>query len=125
MNLSGPLRYSLACRAMARRLEAGRKALLDAVDFVVAQSKADPNAVFAGSVNYLTLAGTVVAGWQMARALLKAEERLAAGEAAAFMQAKIATARFYGDHILVKAPALRDTIVEGGAAVTALPLEAF
>jgi 3-(methylthio)propanoyl-CoA dehydrogenase len=50
-------------------------------------------------VPYLMLAGTV-AGWQMARALLVAEEALAAGEDAAFMRAKIATARFYADHIL-------------------------
>lgn len=116
-------------KAMARRLEAGRRALLDVVAFVVAgsgkDSKAHPNAVFAGSVPYLMLAGTVVAGWQMARALLVAEERLAAGEDADFMKAKITTARFYADHILVKAPALRDSIVEGAEPVTALALEAF
>jgi len=111
--------------AMARRLEAGRRALLDVVDFVVEQGKGRPNAVFAGSVPYLMLAGTVVAGWQMARALLVAETRLAAGEDAEFMKAKVTTARFYADHILVKAPALRDSIVEGADAVTSLALEAF
>jgi hypothetical protein len=42
-----------------------------------------------------------------------AEDRLAEGEDADFMQAKIATARFYADHILNKAPGLRDSIVEG------------
>ena len=41
------------------------------------------------------------------------------------MQAKIATARFYADHILSKAPGMRDAIVEGADSVTALPLEAF
>ena len=41
------------------------------------------------------------------------------------MQAKIATARFYADHILNKAAGLRDSIVEGAEAVTALALEAF
>ena len=118
-------RDSSACRAMARRLGAGRRAFLDAVNFVAGQSKAQPNAVFAGSVPYLMLAGTVVAGWQMARALLVAEDRLAAGEDAAFMRAKIATAHFYADHILNKAPGLRDSIVEGAGAVTALALESF
>jgi hypothetical protein len=111
--------------AMARRLDAGRRAFLDVVDFVCAQGKASPNAVFAGSVPYLMLAGTVVAGWQMARALLAAERALAAGEDVEFMKAKIATARFYADHILNKAPAVRDSIVEGAEAVTALALEAF
>jgi hypothetical protein len=41
------------------------------------------------------------------------------------MKAKIATARFYGDHILNKATALRDSIVDGADAVTALALESF
>ncbi len=114
-----------ACQAMWQRLRAGRRAFLDAVEFVAGQTKASPNAVFAGSVNYLLLCGTVVAGWQMARALLSAEDRLAAGEDADFMRAKIATARFYADHILVKAGGFRDAIVDGGDAVTAMALEAF
>ena len=50
------------------------------VDFVAGQTKASPNAVFAGSVPYLMLAGNLVAGWQLARALLVAEDQLAAGE---------------------------------------------
>ena len=111
--------------AMARRLSAARRAFLDAVDFVTTQGKASPNAVYAGSVPYLMLTGTVMAGWQMARALLVAETRLAEGVDVAFMQAKITTARFYGDHILNKAPALRDSIVEGAESVTALALESF
>jgi alkylation response protein AidB-like acyl-CoA dehydrogenase len=118
-------RPGAAGRTMARRLGAARKAWLDAVNFVVGQSKASPISVFAGSVPYLMLSGTVVAGWQMARALMAAEDRLAEGVDPEFMQAKIATARFYGDHILNKAGALRDSIVEGAEAVTALALEAF
>ena len=110
---------------MAARLSAARRAFLDAVDFVAGQTKASPNAVFAGSVPYLMLAGNVVAGWQMARALMAAEDRLAEGDDAAFMRAKIATARFYADHILNKVAGLRDSIVEGAEAVIAMPLEAF
>jgi 3-(methylthio)propanoyl-CoA dehydrogenase len=92
---------------------------------VAGHTKAQPNAVFAGSVPYLMLAGTVVAGWQMARALMAAEDQLAAGNDAAFMQAKVATASFYADHILIKAASLRDSIVDGADAVTAMALEAF
>ena len=44
------------------------------------ESKANPNAVFAGSVPYLMLAGNLMAGWQMARALLAAERLLASGD---------------------------------------------
>ena len=41
------------------------------------------------------------------------------------MQAKIITARFYADHLLSKAPGIRDSIVEGADSVTAMALEAF
>jgi hypothetical protein len=116
---------SEAARAMARRLAAARQAFVDVVEFVVAQSKSDPNAVFAGSVSYLMLAANLVAGWQMGRALIAAEAKLAAGEDVDFMKAKVATARFYGDHILSKAPGLRDSIVEGAASITDMALEAY
>jgi hypothetical protein len=113
-------------KAMLRRLRAAREAFGQVVDFVAGQSKASPNAVFAGSVPYLMLAGNVVAGWQMARALIVAEDRLAQGDGdAAFLRAKIATAHFYADHLLTKVPALRDAIVEGSDSVTALALESF
>ena len=56
---------------------------------------------------------------------MAAEDRLAQGVDADFMQAKIATARFYADHILTKAPSLRDSIVEGADAVTAMALDSF
>ena len=106
-------------------MQAAREAFSDVVDFVAGNTKASPNAVFSGSVPYLMLAGNLMAGWQLARALLVAQEQLAAGNDAVFMQSKITTARFYADHILVKAAGLRDSIVEGADSVTALPLEAF
>ena len=121
-------RSNAACRTMAERLGAARRAFEDVVAFVADQTKASPNAVFAGSVPYLMMAGTTIAGWQMARALMAAEDALAAPGAdtdLAFMQAKIATARFYGDHILNKVPAQRDSIVDGAESVTALALESF
>ena len=110
---------------MARRLKAARLAFIDVVAFVAANTKAQPNDVFAGSVPYLMLAGNLMAGWQMGRALLAAQEQMAKGEDVAFMQAKVITARFYADHLLTKVPGLRDSIVEGAGCVTALALDAF
>ena len=112
-------------KAVAARLKAAREAFLDVVDFVVSGAKASPNAVFSGSVPYLMLTGNLVAGWQMARALLVAEAELTKGNDAVFMQSKITTARFYADHILVKVPSLRDSIVEGADSVTEMALDAF
>jgi len=98
---------------------------VDVVEFIAANTRSNPNAAFAGSVPYLMLAGNVVAGWQLARALLVAEDQLAAGTDAAFMQAKITTARFYADHILSRAPGVRDSVVDGADAVTAMVVDAF
>jgi 3-(methylthio)propanoyl-CoA dehydrogenase len=118
-------RGSVNAHAVLKRLSAARQALIDVIEFVAGNTKASPNAVFAGSVPYLMLAGNVFAGWQMARSLLAAENELAAGNDADFMKAKITTARFYADHMLSKAPGVRDSIVEGAASVTELALEAF
>ena len=52
-------------------------------------------------------------------------DRVAKGNDADFMRAKVVTARFYADHLLTKAPGLRDSIVEGAECVTALALESF
>ncbi|MGI9152669.1 MAG: acyl-CoA dehydrogenase, partial [Rubrivivax sp.] len=111
--------------AIARRLAAARAAFLEVVNFVVERTRSDPNAVFAGSVPYLMMAGTLVAGWQMARAFMAAEDLHAAGEDPGFMQAKITTCRFYADHLLPRTLAWRDSIVDGAAAVTDMPLDAF
>ncbi|QJC56217.1 3-methylmercaptopropionyl-CoA dehydrogenase [Polaromonas vacuolata] len=111
--------------AVAERLKEARLAFLDVVEFMTANGRANPNAAYAGSVPYLMLAGNLVSGWQMARALLVAQEQLAAGVETAFMQAKIITARFYADHLLTKAPGMRDSIVAGADSVNALALEAF
>ena len=111
--------------AVAKRLRAARLAFLDVVDFIAGQGKSSPNAVYAGSVPYLMLSGNLVAGWQLARALLIAQEQIAEGKDVSFMNAKIATARFYAEHILTRVPGQRDAVVEGAESVTALPLEGF
>ena len=116
-------RDSVAARAMLKALRASRADYLAVVDFIAAQAKGNPNAAYAGSVPYLMLAGNLVAGWQLARALLVAEDMLATDPA--FMGAKIATARFYAEHILPRTGALRAAIVDGADSVTELPLEAF
>ena len=116
---------SADAQAVHKRLKAAREAFLDVVDFVAGQTKASPNAVFAGSVPYLMLAGNLVAGWQLARSLLVALTPEAQAQDAAFMNAKITTARFYADHILAKAPGLRDSIVDGAESVTALAIGSY
>jgi len=109
-------------KALRAGLAAAVQALSDCVEFIVTEK--DPRATFAGAVPFLKLAGVVAGGWQMARAALAAERRLASGERS-FLEAKIATARFYGDHVLTQAPGLRDTVLSGAAALMQLPDDQF
>ncbi|MBT9467140.1 acyl-CoA dehydrogenase [Hydrogenophaga sp.] len=118
-------RDSANAKAMHKRLRAAREAFVDVVEFIAANTRSNPNAAFAGSVPYLMLAGNLMAGWQLARSLMVAEDLSAKGQDTAFMQAKIITARFYADHILSRAPGVRDSIVDGAEAVTALAIESF
>jgi hypothetical protein len=77
-------------------------------------------------VPFLKLMGITCGGWQMARAALAAHRLLAAGQGdAAFLKAKIATARFFADHFLAQVPGLARTITAGAPAVMALAEEQF
>jgi butyryl-CoA dehydrogenase len=77
-------------------------------------------------VPFLKLMGIVCGGWQMARAALAAQAALDRGAGdARFLKAKIATARFFGDHVLSQAPGLRDAVLEGAAGVLALAEDQF
>jgi 3-(methylthio)propanoyl-CoA dehydrogenase len=111
--------------SMQRHLAQGHRSLQAVVEFVTENTKRDPNAVFAGSVPYLKLAGIVLGGWQMARALLAASAKRA--EDPSFYGAKIATAQFYAEHVLSQATALEASIVsaKGDEGVLALSAEQF
>lgn len=113
-------------RAIKARLEEAIDAYESVVEFVVDNVKSDVRSVYAGSVLYLKLAGITFGGWQMARAALVAQRRLASGGADAdFMRAKIATARFFADHVQSAAAGLRTSIVQGAAGTLALAPEQF
>ncbi|CAG0928796.1 MAG: 3-methylmercaptopropionyl-CoA dehydrogenase [Rhodocyclaceae bacterium] len=96
----------------------------DAALYVGGNVQKDIKGVFAGAVPFLKLAGIVCGGWQMARAALAAEEKLAAGGGdTGFYQTKIATARFFAEHLLSQAPGLAATMIKGGASTLAVPEE--
>ncbi|WP_277184047.1 acyl-CoA dehydrogenase [Caballeronia sp. BR00000012568055] len=114
-----------AFKSMHRHLSAGSLSLARSIEFIVAKYKSDPNAVFAGSVPYLRLAGTVLCGWQMARAMLVSHAKRAGDER--FHTAKIATAEFYAEHILSHAPGIEASIIsaKGTEGVLALSEDQF
>ena len=113
-------------KAILTQLSAGSKDLEAVVEYVVANMKSDIKGVFSGSVLYLKLAGIVLGGWQMARAAVIAQQKLDANEGdAGFYKAKIATARFFADHILSQSSGLRTAIIDGSAGVLALSEDQF
>jgi len=103
-----------------KALADGVRAVEECVDFIVGTK--DPRVQFAGAVPFLKLMGIVAGGWQMARAALAAAKGTGDDP---FDQAKIATVRFYADHVLVQAPGLRNTVVNGAAGVMALTEDQF
>jgi alkylation response protein AidB-like acyl-CoA dehydrogenase len=113
-------------KAIGARLAAAAGDYETAIGYVVERYRSDIRSVYAGSVPYLKLAGAVHGGWQLARAALAARRQLDAGGADAdFCRAKVATARFFADHALSAAPALRCAVLEGAAGTLALADEQF
>ena len=107
--------------AQRSNLEHAVDGLNRATQWLVEAFPRDPNAVAAVSVPYLKLWGTVAGGWLMARAALIAETKLSAGAGdAEFYRAKIATARFYAEHILPQAGGLASEVVNGAGSVLTL-----
>ena len=101
-------------------------ALEAATHWLVDHYRQQPEAAAAVAVPYLKLFGTVAGGWLMARAALIARERLAApGADREFLEAKLATARFYLEHLLPQAAALSQTVTAGAASTLALDPAAF
>ena len=109
-----------AFSAIRRTLDAGIAAVESAVEYILATYNDDIKAASVGSVPFLKLLGIVTGGWQMARAALAAQARIAAGSDDAFYMTKIVTARFYADHVLALAPALSYAVVNGAAGALAL-----
>jgi len=112
--------------SIAESLDRGRVDLERATAWLLDNSANDIDQKYAGAVPYLALAGTVAGGWQMARAALAARKRLDGGDGdRAFLTAKLATARFFADHILPRTAAYLPSITEGAASVLALAPEAY
>jgi hypothetical protein len=99
---------------MRRALAAGMDTLEQATEYLVA---AEPALAAAGSSPYLALFGTVAGGWLMARLALAAR----GAEDRDFTAAKLATARFYTEHYLARAPAYLPAVTGGATVVNFAP----
>jgi alkylation response protein AidB-like acyl-CoA dehydrogenase len=108
-------------QAVRGALAAGAKGVAECVDYIVATAGKDPNAAFSGAVPFLKLMGITAGGWQLARSALVVEKKLQAKDGdAKFYEAKLATARFFADHVLSQAAGLAATVTRGAASVMTL-----
>ena len=81
----------------------------------------NPDDVAAGATPYLRMMGLTLGGWLLARQALVAADHLGKGKGdPAFLNAKIATARFYAEQILPQVGALSAPVTRGAAGLYAI-----
>ena len=99
--------------AFRDRLTTAIQGLVDTTEWVSARLGAgEMDAVLAAATPYLRQFGLVTAGWLMAIQAVNARER-PEGYSDEFLEAKVANARFFGEHILPTSSGLVPTIKAG------------
>jgi len=114
--------------ALPARLSKAIDALEDVTAWLIEKGAKDQTLALAGATPYLRLFGTVAGGAAMARAAAVAAQRLNGdgGDGGdSFYRAKLATAGFYGTHIMPLVHALADTVRNGAEATLALDEEDY
>lgn len=110
----------------AGRLEKANGELQQASLWLMQNGPSNPDNAGAAAHSYMHLMAIVAMGLMWLRSARAAQEALdAGGEDAAFYQAKLVTARFFGERVMPDAGALRRKIEGGAEALMALPAEAF
>jgi len=90
-------------------------------EWLLEQAREDRNVAGAAGVNFLMLLGYTCGGWLLGQSALKASARLASGGGdAAFLKAKMVTARFYCEHWLPRTGACLAAIQAGPDSMMAL-----
>ena len=105
---------------IGKLLKVAVQAQIDTTEWLIGIYGVEPAIVHAGSVPYLNLTGIVVGGWLLAKSAQIAQKKLDAGATDGYYKGKVATARFFAEHLLVKAGGLSTEITKGGASVFGL-----
>jgi alkylation response protein AidB-like acyl-CoA dehydrogenase len=110
----------------AARLEKANGELQAATMWFLQNGMTNPDNVGAGAYAYMHLMGIVAIGLMWLRSAVAATTLKTAGEGdAAFLDAKLVTARFYAERIMPRAGSLRREIEGGAEALMTLPPEMF
>ena len=112
--------------AMRPYLDDGLAALENATVWLVGNQGDGFADAAAGATPYLRMFGIVIGGYLLARQAVAANERLGSGEGdAAFLRAKIATARFFAEQVVPQGIALLGPVTRGSDMLYALSEEQF
>ena len=113
-------------RDLAGRVAKANGELKAATMWFVQNAMVNPDNAGAGATHYMHMTGIVALGLMWLRMAKAAAAALAGGAPdAAFYEAKLVTARYFGERSLPDAGALRRKIEAGAEAMMALPPEAF
>jgi len=110
---------------LVKRMTGALDTLAETTDWLVSNGGKTLDVALAGASPYLRLFGIVAGGAAMAKAAGVAAERLSADGEDRFYRSKLATAGFYGAHILPQAHALADTVMNGAETTLALDDEDY
>jgi hypothetical protein len=109
----------------ATRLEKSLGELQAATQWLMQNGLTNPDNA-GGATAYMHMMGIVLVGLMWLRMATAAQAALDAGtDDAAFMQAKLITARFFAERIMPEAGALRRKLEAGSDAMMAMPVESF
>ena len=115
-----------ALAGIAGALETAAGELQAATMWFLANGMKNPDNLGAGAVPYMHLMGVVAVGLMWLRMASAAARLKASGEGdAAFLDAKLVTARFFAERVMPEAGSLRRQIEGGAESVMALPPEMF
>ncbi len=111
---------------LAERTEKANGELKAATMWLMQNGMTNPNNAGAGAHHYMHIMGIVALGLMWLRMGEVAVEKLAAGSGDnAFYEAKLVTARYFGERFTPDAGALRRKIETGSTTMMELPIEAF
>jgi len=114
------------CAEIGSNLARAIDALAETTDWLIENGGKTPALAFAGATAYLELFGNVAGGAMMTRAANAASAALEVGDGNQdFYQTKLATARFYAEHVLPKCEGLAASIIKGADSFLSLPEDAF
>ena len=112
--------------AIRRQLTAGRNALEQATMQLAGSLEDEPQKAAAVAVPYLRLFGAVASGYLLTRGAVAAASTSGNGVVGpAFYAARIATARFFAEHILAQSSSLQATVRDGAASVLSFAEDQF